>query len=123
MLLLPQRMITLFWDKSKEFSLKLNLTQDNANGEDEIMMKNMFESILTQIMLKCGDEIVKKKMFESVSTQMMMMCGEEIDFPMNNSVDGLLKKYTDVNVLQLVIDNYLAQNLLPKPGGYDTNLT
>ena len=79
--------------------------------------------MLHTMMLECGDEIVKKIMFESVLTQMMMMFGVEIGFPVKDSVNGLLKKYTDVNVLQLVIDNYLAQNLLPKPGGYDTNLT
>ena len=79
--------------------------------------------MLHTMMFECGDEIVKKIMFESVSTQMIMMCGDEILFPVKDSVNGLLKKYTDVNVLQLVIDNYLAQNLLPKPGGYDINLT
>ena len=62
--------------------------------------------MLHTMMLECGDEIVKKIMFESVSTQMMMLRGEDICFPMNNSVIGLLEKYTDVNVLQLVIDKF-----------------
>ena len=62
--------------------------------------------MLNTMMLECGDEIVKKIMFESLSAQMMMMCGGEICFPVKDSVNGLLKKYTDVNVLQLVIDKF-----------------
>ena len=116
-----------FFDGNKEYSLELITTQDSGNFEDERMMINMFGSVFTQMMLECGNEVIMKKVFESVSTQMksecgdgkskknkfesvstqmMMLRGEDICFPMNNSVIGLLEKYTDVNVLQLVIDKF-----------------
>ena len=99
------------------------VTQMTLKCDMEMITTNMFESFSTQMKLKCGDEKLKKNKFESISTQMMKLRRDEICFPMNNSVIGLLKKYTDVNVLQLVINNYLAQKLPPKPGGYDMNLT
>ena len=95
------------------------VTQMTLKCDMEMITTNMFESLSTQMKLKCGDEKLKKNKFESISTQMMKLRRDEICFPMNNSVNGLLGKYANVNVLQLVIDEYLAQKLPPKQGGYN----
>ena len=82
------------------------VTQMTLKCDMEMITTNMFESFSTQMKLKCGDEKLKKNKFESISTQMMKLRRDEICFPMNNSVIGLLEKYTDVNVLQLVIEKF-----------------
>ena len=95
------------------------LTQMLFECGNEVVMKNVFESVLTQMKLYCRDEKLKKNKFDWGSTQIMMMCGEGMCFHVKDSMNVLLKKFTHVNVLQLVINNYLEQKLPSKPGGYD----
>ena len=53
----------------------------------------MFESVLTQMKVECNDKKLEKNKFEFVYNQPMITYGEETLFSMENSGNGLLKKF------------------------------